>query len=329
VDSQIRSGDPGLLCKLDLEKAYDHVNWDFLLYLLHHCGFGEKWRAWIRFCISMVRFSILVNGTLSGFFYSSRGLRQGDPLSPFLFVVVIEALSRMLIAALDQGNLTRFLVGSRESEALVVNHLLFADATLIFCGAQEEQIQHLRCIFLCFEAASGLRINLGKSEIVPIGAVEDIDRLAHLLGCRVTSLPLTYLGLPLGASFKSGSIWNGVIEKMERRLAGWKRMYLSKGGQLTLIKSTLSNLPTYLLSLFPIPVRVANRLDNIQKAFLWGGIGDEAKFHLVKCNRICTPLHSGGFGVHNFIQFNQALLGKWLWRYGRERRALWRLVIGD
>jgi hypothetical protein len=218
VDSQIRSEDPGLLCKLDLDKAYDHVNWDFLLYLLQRCGFGKKWRAWIRFCISTVRFSILVNRTPSGFLKSSRGLRQGDPLSPFLFVV--EALSRMLIAALDQGNLTGFSVGSRESESLVVNHLLFADDTLIFCGVQEEQIRHMRCIFLCFEAVSGLRINLGKSEVVPIGAVEDVDRLAHLLGCRVASLPLTYLGLPLGASYKSVSIWNGVVEKMERRLAG-------------------------------------------------------------------------------------------------------------
>jgi hypothetical protein len=162
VDSQIRSRESGLLCKLDLEKSYDHVNWDFLLYLMQRCGFGEKWRAWIRFCISTVRFSILVNGTPSGFFTSSRRLRQGDPLSPLLFVVVMEALSRMLVAALEQGSMTGFAMGPRESEAIVVNHLLFAD-TLIFCGAQEEQIRHLRCIFLCFEAALGLRINLGKS----------------------------------------------------------------------------------------------------------------------------------------------------------------------
>jgi hypothetical protein len=140
VDSQIRSGDLGLLCELDLEKAYDHVNWDFLLYLLYCCGFGEKWRAWIRFCISTMRFSILVNGTLSGFFNSSSDLLQGDSRSHFLFVVVMEASSRMLSASLDQGNLTGFSVGSRESEALVVNHLMFADDTLIFCGAQDEQI---------------------------------------------------------------------------------------------------------------------------------------------------------------------------------------------
>jgi hypothetical protein len=103
-------------------------------------------------------------------------------------------------------------------------------------------------------------------------------------------------------------------------------MYLSKGGRLTLLKSILSNLPTYFLSLFPIPVSVANRLNKLRSDFLWGGIGDEAKFHFVNWNMICTPLHSSGLGVHNFIHFNRALLGKWLWRYGRERDIM---EIGD
>jgi hypothetical protein len=91
-NSRIRLGESGLLCKLDLEKAYDHVNWEFLLYLLQWCCFGEKCRDWIEFCISTIRFSILVNGSPFGFFPSSCGLRQGDPLSPLLFVVVMEAL---------------------------------------------------------------------------------------------------------------------------------------------------------------------------------------------------------------------------------------------
>jgi hypothetical protein len=239
----------------------------------------------------------------------------------------MEALSRMLTATMDHGLLTGFSVGSRNNEALVVSHLLFADDTLIFCGANSEQIRHLRCIFLCFEAVSGLRINLGKSEIVPIGEVEDVEDLASILGCRVSSLPMKYLGLPLGASYKATSIWNDVIEKMERRLAGWKKLYLSKGGRLTLIKSTLSNLPTYYLSLFPIPVGVANRLERLQRNFLWGGIGNEFKFHLVNWARICLPIKSGGLGVRNLIQFNRALLGKWLWRYAMDREALWRLVV--
>jgi hypothetical protein len=92
---------------------------------------------------------------------------------------------------------------------------------------------------------------------------------------------MTYLGMPLGASFKSISIWNGVIEKVERRLASWKKLYLSKDGRVTLIHSTLSSIPSYYLSLFPIPVSVAKKLERLQMEFLWNGMGDETKFHLV------------------------------------------------
>jgi hypothetical protein len=189
--------------------------------MLQRCGFGERWRDLIEFCISTINFSILVNGTPSGFFQSSHGLRQGDPLSPLLFMVVMELLSRTLNANMLEGLLTGFSMGTRDNEELVVNHLLFADDTLLFCGAQAELVRNLRCTFLCFEAASGLRINLAKSEIVPIGEVENVDSLAHILGCRVASLPMTYLGLSLGASFKSISIWSEVLEKVERWLASW------------------------------------------------------------------------------------------------------------
>jgi hypothetical protein len=326
LDSRMRSGEARLLCKLDLTKAYDHVNWDFLLYMFQMCGFGERWRDWIEFCISMVKFSILANDTPSSFFQSSRGLRQGDLLSPLLFVVVMESLSRMLNATMLQSLLIGFFVGTMDNEELVVNHLLFADDTLIFCGEQAEHVCNLKCTFLCFKAASGLRINLGKSKIVPIGEVENVDSLAHIQGCRVASLPMTYLGLPLGASFKSISIWSGVLEKVERWLASWQKIYSSNGGQVTLIKSTLSSIPTYYLSLFSIPVSVAKRLERFQREFLWSGMGDEAKFYLVNWHRICTPIKEGGLGIRNVIQCNQALLGKWMWRFVQERKALWRLV---
>jgi hypothetical protein len=131
----MRSEVPGVLCKLDLEKAYDHVNWDFVLYLLQRCGFGERWRTWIEWCISSVRFSILLNGSPEGFFNNSREIRQGDPLSPLLFVLVMEALSKMVNATVEQGLLTSFSVGSRVFSELVVSHSLFTDDTLIFCEA--------------------------------------------------------------------------------------------------------------------------------------------------------------------------------------------------
>ena len=94
IDSRLKTVIPGVLCKLDVEKAYDHVNWDFLMYMLQCYGFFDKWRKWIWYCISTVKFSILINGSPSDFFGSSRGIRQGDPLSSLLFDVIMEALSR-------------------------------------------------------------------------------------------------------------------------------------------------------------------------------------------------------------------------------------------
>ena len=155
------------------------------------------------------------------------------------------------------------MVGSSQNHPVLISHLRFADDTLIFCDTNPIKLEHLRSVFLWFEVVSGLKINLGKSEMVPVGEVSNLEDLAHILGCKVASLPMKYLGLPLGAPFKAKSIWNPIIERMEKRLAGWKRLYLSKGGKVTLIKSTLSSLPTYFLSLLPIPVGVAHRLKRI------------------------------------------------------------------
>jgi hypothetical protein len=154
-----------------------------------------------------------------------------------------------------------------------------------------------------------------KSELIPVGDVPNISVLGDIMYCRIGSLPMTYLGMPLGSSFKSKDIWNSILEKMERRLAGWKSLYLSKGGRLTLLKSTLSSLPTYYLSLFTIHVSVANRIEKLQRNFLWGGEGDGVNHHLLNWDTICPPIAYGGLGVRKLMTFNKALLGKWLCRF--------------
>ena len=169
----------------------------------------------------------------------------------------------------------------------------------------------------------GLKVNTLKNEMVPIGEVPNVHVLAEILGCRIGSLPMTYLGMPLGASHKSPTIWNLILEKIECKLVGWKKMYLSKGGRLTLLESTLSSLPTYYLSLFTIPTHVANKIERLQRDFLWG----DSKTHLVGWDKVCAPLENGGLGVRKLISFNKALLGKWLWRFGIEETRLWRRVV--
>ena len=162
-----------------------------------------------------------------------------------------------------------------------------------------------------------------KSEMVPIGEVADVHALAEILGCKVGTLPMSYLGMPLGASNNSPSIWNPILEKFERKLARRKKLYLFKGGRLMLLKSTLSSLPTYFLLLFTIPTHVANKIEKMQRDFLWG----DSKLHLVGWDKVCAPIANGGLGIRKLITFNKALLGKWLWRFGKEDDRLWRMVV--
>ncbi|RVX15158.1 Exocyst complex component SEC3A [Vitis vinifera] len=157
IDSILKNNENGFMCKLDIEKTYDNVDWSFLLTVMQKMGFGEKWIGWIKWCISTASFSVLINGTFKGFFQSSRGLRQGDPLSSYLFVIAMEVFSSFLKRAVD--------------------------------GVFQDQLTYLSWLLIWFEAVSGLRINLEKSELISVGRVENIDDLALDFGCRVGSLP--------------------------------------------------------------------------------------------------------------------------------------------
>jgi hypothetical protein len=180
-----------------------------------------------------------------------------------MFVIVMEALHKLLIVIVHKGLPSGFFVGSRNFEVVNISHLLFANDILVFCGNNPDHLRYLRVLFLSFEIVSSLKINLAKSILVPMGCVDNVDGLASILGYGVSSLPLEYLGLLFRVSFKIKYIWDGIVGKIERLLASWKRMYLSKGGRVTFIKRTISNIPTYFLSLFPITACVANRIEKL------------------------------------------------------------------
>ncbi|KAL6350788.1 hypothetical protein AAG906_031374 [Vitis piasezkii] len=144
-----------------------YINWKFLMKVLRKMGFGSRWREWMWWCISTAKFSILINGVPAGFFSNSKGLRQGDPLSPYLFVLGMEVLSTLIRRA--------------------------------------EQLANLSWILAWFEAASGLRINLAKSVLIPVGEVDEFG-----------ALPTVYLGLPLGAHHKTSSSWDGSFVRTDK-----------------------------------------------------------------------------------------------------------------
>ncbi|WJZ95777.1 hypothetical protein VitviT2T_014517 [Vitis vinifera] len=295
--------------------------------VMEKMGFGTKWREWIWSCISTAKFSVLVNGELAGFFPSSKGLRQGDPLSPYLFIMGMEVLSALLRRAVEGGCITGCRIQRGRGQAVSISHLLFADDAIVFCEAKKKDMTFLSWTLCWFEAASGLRINLAKSEIIPVGEVDEILEMAVELGCKVGQLPSTYLGLPLGAPNKAGYVWDGVEERMRWKLALWKRQYLSKGGRITLIKSTLVSMPLYQLSLFRMPKGVARRLEKLQRDFLWGGGSTGRKAHLVSWEKVCVSKEKGGLGLRKIVQLNKALLGKWVWRFARAKDEMWKRVL--
>lgn len=157
--------------------------------------------------------------------------------------------------------------------------------------------------------------------------VASIQCLANILSCKIENLPTTYLGMPLGNNHKELEIWDGIVEKTEKKLATWKTQYLSLGGRITMINSVLDALPTYVMSLFPLPAKVEDRLDKLRRDFLWLGNKEGKGIHLVKWQTAQLSKKSGGLGIKNLGLQNRCLLSKWLWRFGKEGQALWKDVI--
>ncbi|CAL5415768.1 unnamed protein product [Camellia sinensis] len=325
VDGWKKARKKGMLIKLDFEKAYDSINWEFLFSMLANFGFGSKWTSWMRACVSTARLSVLVNGSPTEEFSPQKGLRQGDSLSPFLFIIVAEGLNILMHRAHELGIIKGVKVGAKE---VMISHLQFADDSMLFCEADLEQIVHIKRVLRCFEILSGMRINFHKSVVCGVGVdVEALSSCADILNCKVQGLPMKFLGLPLGANPGRKSTWKPVLDKVKARLAGWKRRTLSFAGRLTLIKSALSSLPIYYLSLFRMPNGVVREIEKLQAAFLWGGNDLKRKVHLVKWAEVTKSREQGGLGIRRIKDVNSSLLLKWWWKFGKEVNALWRRLL--
>jgi len=178
---------------------------------------------------------------------------------------------------------------------------------------------------------SGLKVNFFKSSIFGAGIDEHISNYtAQILRCKQERLsPFKYLGLPIGASSCRTLMWKPILHNISARLASWKGKLLSIGGRLCLIKSVLSNLPIYFLSLFPMPVAIATSIEKKFRSFLWSGKERGKKICNVSWSTISLPKNTGGLGIESLRDKNKALMFKWIWRFGSEESSMWKDVINN
>ncbi|KAL4298113.1 hypothetical protein GQ457_12G008760 [Hibiscus cannabinus] len=250
IDYTRKRGLQGIVFKADFRKAYDTVDWNFLLFTTRKMGFGEVWCSWIKCCISTTNISVLVNGSHTRSFSIRRGLRQGCLLSPLFFNIIAEVLSVLLRQAKSLGLFSGFHFGN-SSEG--ISHLQFADDLITFCGANETEVKNIVRVLRVFELMSGLKLNLKRSKLLGESLV---DLWAKGIHCNSELFPTIYRGLPLGQVKNDAKLWEPVLAKIRSKLKGWKTKTLSFGGRITMVKSVLANLLMYYISIFPLPMLI-------------------------------------------------------------------------
>ncbi|GJZ47857.1 RNA-directed DNA polymerase, eukaryota [Tanacetum coccineum] len=309
--------------KVDFAKAYDSVRWDYLLDVLQAFGFGPNWCRWIRGTFSSARASILVNGSPTSEFSFFRGLKQGDPLSPYLFILIMESLHISFSRAIADG----FFNGIK-LKGPTISHLFYADDAMFIGEWSESNLKSIVTILNCFFLASGLKINIQKSQLLGVGVPRSsVAQAAAKIGCAVLHHQFRYLGVMVGECMSRRSAWDGLVHKLRSRISKWKVKTLSIGGRLTLLKSVLGASPLYNMSIFKIPKGVLKDMEAIRSKFFNGADSSERKITWIAWEKVLAAKKNGGLGVSSFFALNRALLLKWVWRFLSQDGSLWFKVI--
>lgn len=317
INKKVRGSNVAL--KLDMAKAYDRLSWFALIKVMRQFGFNEVWIDLIFRCISNSWFSVLVNGESCGFFHSTRGLRQGDPLSPYLFIIAAEMMSRGLNLLHTMFPQHRYRI---HINSPLISHLAYADDVIIFCNGSKSSLEAHMKYLDWYQNFSGQLVNINKSCFITGNNGNRDEIVAATTGFVKQDLPLLYLGCPLYTGKKKISLFTPLIRKMESRLASWKGKLLSFGAKLTLIQSCLSAMPLYYLSLIDPPKGVFRALEKIIMRFFWSSNDGEKKCHWLSWNKMCWPIEEGGLGFRKFEDMAMAFSMKLWWRL-RTSNSLW------
>uniref|UniRef100_A0A2N9G5Y5 Reverse transcriptase domain-containing protein n=1 Tax=Fagus sylvatica TaxID=28930 RepID=A0A2N9G5Y5_FAGSY len=336
----LRSGNNvQMATKLDISKAYDCVEWDYLHAILLKLGFHSRWVELIMACVNTASYSVMVNGEAQGYIKPSRGLRQGDPLSPYLFLLCAEGLSSLIRKA-ERDHLFRGVVICRGGPR--ISHLFFADDSVIFCRASISDCGVIQNLLSLYEKASGQKVNGDKTAIffsknTPLAKKSDI---LSLFGTLPTTQFEKYLGLPPIMGRSKRHAFNDIKDRIWKRLQGWKEKLLSQAGRETLIKAVVQAIPTYAMSCFKFSAGLRAEICSMANRFWWGQRAGERKIHwsivliIYYCTnkRGCWSLCLGAwvnlssyglqFGLRGFNQKFGYLCGGLAWIFCPPRKKL-------
>jgi hypothetical protein len=302
-----------MAAKLDMSKAYDRVEWGYLEAIMVKMGFHERWVSLIMNCLTSVRYAVLFNGSTAETFLPTRGIRQGDPLSPYLFLLCAEGLTALLCKANLDFSLRGIAVCRNGPR---VTHLMFADDCMLFFRANIEECQVVIDILSQYEEASGQKLNNDKTSIFYSSNTPHDTRIAigNLLGAPNSNSIERYLGLPPFLGRSKIKAFEDLSTKVWKKLKGWKEKLLSQAGKEILIKAVTQALPVYAMSCFQIPDGICASINSMNSNFWWGQRNKERRMHWKKWETMCLSKKEGGMGFKNLKLFNQALLAKQCWR---------------
>lgn len=284
-----------LALKLDVSKAYDWVEWDFLRGIMTKLGFPGHWIRLVMACVSSPSFSILINGKPFENITPSRGLRQGDILSPYLILLCAEGFTSLLAKAELEGRIHGVAICRRVP---MISHLLFADDSLLFCKASQKEVQVIKELLLTYVDAFSQSINMEKSSVFFSNntLVGMRDWIKAKLAVKEVAKFENYLGLLTMVGRAEYQTFAYLKDRVWKKMQGWKRKLLSKAGKEVLIKAVAQSIPTYTMGVFQLPTKLCDDLNAMCANFWWGQAERERKIHWRRWSILTQAKKVGGMG---------------------------------
>ncbi|XP_057786555.1 uncharacterized protein LOC131004001 [Salvia miltiorrhiza] len=302
-----------MACKIDINKAFDTIRWEFIMQVLRANGYHEKFVNWIWIIFSSARVSILYNGQLSGYFSCSRGVRQGDPLSPILFGIAEDVLSHLISSCVESRHLSP--MGFSRSTNFPT-HLFYADDIILFSTATVRNARKIKDILNYYGSISGQVCSQEKSNLYFARGVTTDRRRAiqRVMGFSVGILPMTYLGVPIFVGRPRASYFMPIFDKIVQKFARWKGLQLSIAGRLCLVRSVIQSSIVHSMMVYKWPKSLLHSLDRKCRNFIWTGSIDQQPRCSVSWRRVCAPKEEGGLGIRSFTLMNKSFLMKLAWK---------------